>query len=186
MSAPVADHTPARRNMPIQHLLDGGDAMRHPADPRSQRQRDDSPAARCRLAVEQVEMIHHLLDELRRLVLVEVEDLQVADLVGMRHGMDRSGLRLEPVGHVVIDPVADILAALGGDQIERVVGFGIGRRIPPFDRLARKRAQGREGTLRPTLARPPGKLRSHGCDSCRCRAPRARSPDGFTSCSTCG
>ena len=56
--------------------------------------RNDAPAARCRLAIEQIEVVHHLLDELRRLVFVEMEDLQVADLVGMRHGMDRPGFGL--------------------------------------------------------------------------------------------
>src|SRR5262245_27072111 len=97
---------------PIQNLLDRSSAMRHTADPGSKGRREDAPAAVGRLAVEEVEMIHDLLDKLGRLVFVVMEDLQVADLIGMRHGMDRPSLRLKPVGHIVIDPVAHILAAL--------------------------------------------------------------------------
>src|SRR5262245_3236964 len=70
--ATAAQHT-------VEHLLDGGNAVRHPADPGPQRQRHDSSAAGGGLAAEQLEMIHHLLDELRRLVLVEMKELQVAD-----------------------------------------------------------------------------------------------------------
>src|SRR5262245_23192197 len=125
----------------IQRLLDCGDAMRHAADPGPEGQRDDAPATVGRLAVEEVKMIHHLLDEIGWLVFVEMEDLQVADLIGVRHGMDGPGLGLKPVGHIVIDPVAHILAILCGNQIERVVAFRIGWRVPAFDRLARQLSQ---------------------------------------------
>src|SRR5262249_51314305 len=63
----------------IKDPLDGGNAMRHAADPWSQGQSHDSPAAGCRLAIEQLEVVHHLLDELRWLVFIEMKYLQVAD-----------------------------------------------------------------------------------------------------------
>src|SRR5262249_45357213 len=98
--------------------------MWHPADPGSERQRHDASAGGCRLAVEQLKVIHYLLDKLRRLVLVDMEDLQIADLIGAWHRMNRGSPGVEPVGHVIVDPVANVLAPFGGYQLERVGGFG--------------------------------------------------------------
>src|SRR5689334_2479801 len=70
----------------IQRILDRLNAMRHAGEPRPQRQSDDAAAMPAGLAIEQVEMVLHLLEILRRLVLEEVEDLQVADLeIGRAH-----------------------------------------------------------------------------------------------------
>src|SRR5262249_5257406 len=126
----------------IEDLLNRGNSVWHPADPRPEGQRHDAPATGHRLPVEPVEMVHYLLDELGWFVLVEMEELQIADLVSVGHGMDRPRLGLEAVRHVVVDPVANILTPFGGDEVERIVAFRVGRRVPTLHGLARQLTQG--------------------------------------------
>ena len=78
------------------------------------------PAFAARLVIHEVELIFHLVDKVLLFVLVVQPDHGVVDPVLVRHGRNLTRLRAEWVRHVVIDPVAEIFNALGGNVIGRI------------------------------------------------------------------
>src|SRR4051812_15373509 len=127
--------------------VEGVDAMRHAGEIGVQRNRHD--AARFgALAIEHIELPADHLAELVGGTVRAFEHRLVVDLVAVGH-RDQTPPRIEAhrIGLVIVGPVADILATLGGKQIERVPGL-LQTGAQPADRACAARlGNGREGAL---------------------------------------
>ena len=93
-------------------------------------------AGRGALLVEHVELIaDHLAENLRALMQIE-ERRNVVDLHRIGHGDHRALLHPHRVGLVIVDPVADIVDAVLGQDIERAHGLAQSRAEPAARRFA--------------------------------------------------
>src|SRR3977135_3107011 len=103
--------------------LEGVDAMRHAGEIGVQRNRHD--AARFgALAIEHIELPADHLAELVGGTVRAFEHWLVVYLVAIGHrGEAAAAIEAHRIGLVVVGPVADIIATLGGKQIERVPGL---------------------------------------------------------------
>ncbi len=117
------------------------DPVRLARHPGMDRDRHDAAALALGFAVEHVELVAHLVDELRLGMVVAHHDRLVVDLVRVRHRVDGAVLGLDSVGHVVVDPVADVIDALGRHEVERILRFRLGGGEPAGHGLARGLAQ---------------------------------------------
>src|SRR6266581_3474474 len=117
----------------LERGIERADAVRHAAQVRMQRDRHD--AARFgAFFVEDVELAHDHLAEFFGRAVALLERGFVVDLRAVGHGHELpSAPELHNVRLIVVHPVADVLAAFGGEKFERVPGF-LQSRAEPADR----------------------------------------------------
>src|SRR6266571_899645 len=146
----------------LERGIERADAVRHAAQVRVQGDRHD--AARFgAFFVEHVELAHDHVAELRRGAVAPLERRLVVDLGAVGHGHEPpSALELHHIRLIVVHPVADVLAAFGGEKFERVPGFLQPRAQPAgrpragrFRDRVERAADGAALLARPQLVEPP-------------------------------
>src|SRR6267378_1027018 len=132
LGAGRAPHAFAAENV-FERRIERADPVRHAGEIGMQRDRHD--AARFgAFFVEHVELAHDHLAEFFGRAVALLERGFVVDLRAVGHGHELPpALELHKVRLIVVHPVADVLAAFGGEKFERVPGF-LQSRAEPADR----------------------------------------------------